>query len=37
MKMELAKSTVDTGIGERSVKVDNARAVSLETHTQTGG
>ena len=35
--MELAKSTVDTGIGERSVKVDNARAVSLETHTQTVG
>jgi splicing factor 3A subunit 1 len=35
--MELAKSTVDTGIGERSVKLDNARAVSLETHTQTVG
>jgi splicing factor 3A subunit 1 len=35
--MELAKSTVDTGIGERSVKVDNARVVSLETQTHTVG
>ena len=35
--MELATSTVDTGIGDRSVKVDGARGVELETRTQSVG
>ena len=35
--MELATSSVDTGIGDRSVKVDGGREIALETHTQNVG
>jgi len=35
--MELATSSVDTGIGERSVRVDGGRGVELETRTQSVG
>jgi splicing factor 3A subunit 1 len=35
--MELVTSSVDTGIGNRSVKVDGGREIALETHTQNVG
>jgi len=35
--MELVTSSVDTGIGDRSVKVDGGREIALETHTQNVG
>lgn len=35
--MELATSSVDTGIGDRSVRVDGGRGVELETRTQSVG